>query len=109
MRFSVSGSVGPKDIGHLKGTSHRKSPFLMAGLLLEQIDGAPDPCNVLPRNVKIDGRGVRCRMTQKPLDVVQIGSGFQEMRCEAVSQGMHRGFLANARFFKGLLEDALNA
>ena len=71
--------VCPKNISYFNKASHQK-PLLLWGRLLiagQKIDGAFYLPKISSCDMKIGGCRLCCDMTQKTLDVVEIGAGFE--------------------------------
>ncbi len=77
---------------------HLPGRLLIAG---QKIDRAFCLCKILSCDMKIDGCCFCYRMTQKMLDVIQIGAGSEQMGCEAMPQGVLRSLFLDAGLMEG--------
>jgi len=72
------------------------------------IEWRGDLGQIQPAYVQIDGGRCRGSMAQKQLDMVETGSGFNQMGGKAVPQGMDAGRFGDAGAFLGFVEEQLD-
>ena len=104
MRLSIGRAVLTEDLRHLQATRGSHLPAGLRSRLGWSIEGTEDLGQVQPTDMQIDGGRCGRSMAQKQLDMVQAGSGLNQMGGKAVPEGMDAGWFGDAGTLSGSIK-----
>jgi hypothetical protein len=91
MGFSVSRAMLTENIRHFRAARCSHALSGLRNLFGGTIQGRRNLCQIQAADMQIDGGRCRGSVTKKQLDMVETGSCFNQVGCEAVSQRMNAG------------------
>jgi hypothetical protein len=98
MGFSIGKAVLTEDIRHLQAT---RGSHLLSGLRNRSIEGTDDLGQVQPTDMEIDGGRGGGSVAQKPLDMMETCSRFNQVGGEGMPQCMYACRFSDAGTLSG--------
>jgi len=107
MGFSISRAVLTEDFRHLKAARCSHPLSGLRSLLDCFIERRCDLGQIQPAHMQIDGGRCRGPVAKKQLNMVETGSGFNQVGGKAVPQRMHARRFGDAGLFLCFVEELL--